>query len=74
MNPDLFMAIGILLGVFSIPAVLSALSEGRAPRVAAFTIVTAGLMVLWAVTQRPGGYTLREIPDVFVRVVAEYLT
>mgnify|MGYP001792264313 CR=1 FL=1 len=74
MDPDLFFTIGVILGVFSIPSIMSAFSEGRAPRVAAFTVIAAGVMVVWAAQQKPGGYKFREIPDIFVRVVAQYLT
>lgn len=74
MDPDLIFIIGLVLGVFSIPSILSAFSEGHAPRVAAFTVIVAGVMVVWAVQTKPGGYDLYEIPDVFVHVVARYLT
>ncbi|MEL7258217.1 MAG: hypothetical protein AAFN80_10310 [Pseudomonadota bacterium] len=74
MDPDLIFTIGVVLGVFSLPAMLSAFSEKRAPRVAAITVVLAGIMVLWAVRENPGRYSLGGIPDVFVEVVAKYLT
>ncbi|QFT94860.1 hypothetical protein FIU86_18565 [Roseovarius sp. THAF9] len=74
MDPDLIFIIGLVLGVFSIPSVLSALSDGHAPRVAAFTIIASGVMVFWAVSNKPGGYDINEIPNVFVQVVARYLT
>jgi len=74
MDPDLIFIIGLVLGVFSIPSVLSAFSEGRAPRVAAITIIAAGAMVLYAIQNKPGGYDIYEIPNVFVQVVARYLT
>lgn len=74
MDPDLIFIIGLVLGVFSIPSILSALSDGHAPRVAAITIIASGLMVFWAVGNKPGGYDINEIPNVFVQVVARYLT
>lgn len=74
MDPDLIFIIGLVLGVFSIPSILSAISDGHAPRVAALTIVIAGGMILYAVQNKPGGYQFKEIPDVFVQVVARYLT
>ena len=73
MSPDLAMVIGVVLGVLSVPAILSAFSEGHAPRVAAFTILVGGSLVLWALTQKPGGYTLIDIPNAFVRVMAQFL-
>ena len=74
MDPDLIFIIGLVLGVFSIPSILSALSEGHAPRVAAFTIIASCVMIFWAVQNKPGGYAINEIPNVFVQVVARYLT
>ena len=74
MDTELIFIIGIVLGVFSIPAIMSAFSEGRAPRVAAITVILAGGMVLWAVKENPGGYNLKEIPEIFVRVIGRYLT
>ena len=74
MDPDLALVIGIILGVFSVPSILSAISEGRAPRVAAFTIISSGALVLWAINAQPSGYKLEDVPDVFVRVVAKFLT
>ena len=74
MNPDLAMLIGIVLGVFTVPSIMSAISDGRAPRVAAFTMIAAGVLILWAVTNKPGGYSFSELPDVLVRVIARYLS
>lgn len=74
MDPDLIFVVGLVLAVFSVPSILSAFSEGRAPRVAAFTVVAAGVMVVWAIQTKPGGYSLSEIPNIFVQVVAKYLT
>ena len=74
MDPDLILIIGIVLGVFSIPSILSALSDGHAPRVAALTIIISGGMILYALQNNPGGYSFYEIPNVFIEVVARYLT
>lgn len=74
MDPDLIFVVGLVLGVFSIPSIMSAFSESRSPRVAAFTVIAAGVMIIWAIQTKPGGYSLNDIPDVFVQVVAKYLT
>lgn len=73
MDPDLILVIGIVLGVFSVPAILSAISEGRTPRVAAFTIISSGALVLWAISAHPEGYKLEDVPGAFVRIVAKYV-
>ena len=37
--PQMFVALGLILAVLSIPSMVSALSEGRAPRVAALVAI-----------------------------------
>ncbi|WP_294619162.1 hypothetical protein [uncultured Roseovarius sp.] len=74
MDPDLAFIIGIILTVFSIPSIMSAITEGRAPRVAAFAIIAGGALMVWSISEKPGGYPIEDIPDTFVRVVAKYLT
>lgn len=73
MDPDLFFIIGIVLAVLSLPSMISAFSEGRAPRVATFTAVVAGCMIVYAIQTNPEGYTFKGIPEVFVRVVARII-
>ncbi len=73
MNSDLLLVIGLILGVFSVPSIISSLSDGRAPRVAAFTLIAAGSLVVYAIQTRPGGYELQDIPAAFVRVLAMFI-
>ncbi|MET4101736.1 hypothetical protein ABIE58_001159 [Roseovarius sp. MBR-78] len=73
MDADLAMAVGTVLGVLSVPSFLSAISDGRAPRVGALTLVIAGGLVIWAVSTKPGGYKLAEVPAVILTVIARYL-
>ena len=73
MTFDLFLTIGAVILLFAIPSVVSAISQGRAPRVAAIMVLIGGGLAAGAVTQKPGGYTLNEMPDVFVSVIAQYV-
>ena len=73
MDPDLALVLGIIIGGFSIPSILSALSDSRAPRASALTVLISGLLILYAVQEKPGGVTLAEVPDIFVNVVARYI-
>ncbi len=73
MDPDIFLVLGIVIAGFSIPSILSAIIDGRAPRASALTILIAGGLVLFAVQTKPGGYALGDIPDAFVRVVAQFV-
>ncbi len=74
MDSDLSLIIGLVLIVLSIPSIMSAFSEGHAPRIASIVIIAGGALVVWAITQKPGGYSLLEIPDIFVRVVARFVS
>ena len=73
MDSDILFVIGIVLAILSVPAMFSAYSERRAPRVATFSAIAAVCLIIWAVQTQPGGYTIEEIPEVFVRVVAKFL-
>ena len=73
MTPDLYLVLGIIIAGFSIPSVLSAISDRRAPRASAITILIAGGLILLAVQTQPGGYRLEDIPEVFVRVIASFM-
>ena len=73
MDADLFLVMGIVLAGFSIPSILSAITDGRAPRASAITILIAGGLILIAFQTHPGGYSFDQIPDAFVRVAARYM-
>jgi len=72
-NTDLILVVGLVLVVLSVPAVFSAFSESRTPRVAAFTLIAGGSLMIWAVVKTPGGFAIQDIPNAVVRVVADIL-
>ncbi|MEL7175235.1 MAG: hypothetical protein AAGK28_01810, partial [Pseudomonadota bacterium] len=61
MDNDLLFVIGLVLGGFSVPSIISALSDGRAPRVASIVVVMSGVMVVYAISNKPGGYQINDI-------------
>lgn len=69
MNPDTVFVFGLVLGVLSIPAVVSAISDGRAPRVASIVLIVAGAMVVYAISEKPSGYAIEDIPAVVSGVI-----
>lgn len=73
MQYDLYLVIGLVILGFTVPSIFSAFSDGRAPRAAAIMLLIGGGLVALAVTQKPMGYTLDDIPRAFVRVVGHYL-
>ena len=74
MDPDLYFVLGLGVGVLAIPSLFSAFSGGRAPRGAAIMVLISGGLLALAVMNQPTGYSLSEIPDVLMRVVARYLS
>ena len=69
MDSDLLLVAGLGLGILAVPAILSALSNGRAPRAAAIVVMVATGLVVLAVSQKPSGYRIDEIPRVVIGVV-----
>jgi len=73
MDYDLYLVIGLVIAVFSVPAVVSALSDNRTPRAAAIVLIVSGGLVAWAAASKPAGYTRDQTPNVIINVVARYL-
>lgn len=73
MEPDLALVLGLVIAAFSVPSILSALVDSRAPRASALTILIGGALVLYALQQTPDAYSIETIPDVFVGVFARFL-
>ncbi|MBO9466907.1 hypothetical protein TRP8649_00994 [Pelagimonas phthalicica] len=72
MDPDTTLIAGLVMAVFSLPAIISAFSDGRTPRVAAIVMVIAGGLVIYALNTKQGGYRMQDIPEVFFQVVAKF--
>ena len=73
MDPDVLFVLGLILCVLMIPAIVSAFIDGRAPRTPAYLAIIGGLMIGYAVVERPSSYGFNTIPDVFVRVIGRYM-
>jgi len=73
MDSDLTLVIGALLGAFSLPSIVSAFAERRAPRIAFLTLMIGGGMVYWAVSQDPEKYSIIGFPDLLIEVIARFI-
>ena len=69
MDADTTLVIGLVLGVLAIPAIVSALSDGRTPRVAAIVVIIAGGLMVYAINEKEGGYAIGDIPKVIYKVI-----
>ncbi|MBE0412350.1 hypothetical protein [Yoonia sp.] len=73
MDIDLIFVVGSVIGAFSIPALVSAFADRRAPRAAAVAIVISAAMVAYAMQMRLEPYVLENLDDVFISVIARYI-
>jgi len=73
MDPDTLFVLGLFLGILSVPSMVSAWSEGHVPRVASVVAILAGALMVWAHSQKAGGYTFDEIPHLIVKVVGKFI-
>lgn len=69
---DLIFVLGVCLAVLILPAIVSAILDGRTPRTPALLLVISALMIGYAAFEKPSAYTLSNIPDVFANVIARY--
>jgi hypothetical protein len=65
--------LGLFLAIMSIPAIVSAWSDGHVPRVASVVAILGGGLMLWAHSQQVGGYSFDEIPHLIVKVVGKFI-
>lgn len=73
MTHDLYLVVGVSILVLSIPSILNAILDGHAPRFAAIVVLIGGGLVFIAVNGKPGGYSIEQIPDVFVNVIGRFV-
>lgn len=69
MQPDQYLVLGLFLVVISIPAMISAYSENRAPWVGAGIGVIAIAALAYGYIEKPGGYQLADIPAAIYSVI-----
>lgn len=72
MDPDLFLVIGIVIAVLTIPSLISAYIEGRTPRAGAVLILLSGTLIVLALSKHPAGYSFKDVPEAFLRVAGRY--
>lgn len=68
MDTDLYLTVGIILGLLTLPSLLNAWTEGRPPRVGAIILMVSVILIAIALTQRPSGYAFQEIPGTMLKV------
>lgn len=66
---DLIMCVGALLLFLTFPAAVGSFSRGAPPRMAILSLFTGGALVVYANASRPGGYSVAEMPNLFLKVL-----
>jgi hypothetical protein len=70
MTNDFLLVLGLFFAAFSIPSLIGAYSSGRPPRAAALFVVVGAGRISWAVFQQPNTYSLVDLPELIVNVIA----
>ncbi|WP_241239738.1 hypothetical protein [Silicimonas algicola] len=66
---DLIMVIGVVILAMAFPTAVGAFSRGSPPRAAMLALFAGGVLILYANSSRPGGYSVAEMPQLFVKVL-----
>jgi hypothetical protein len=72
MDTDLMIVVGTLCLLMAIPSMLAAWVDGSVPRAGAILVLIGGVLVVLALNKHGRGYTLAEMPDVFMRVASRF--
>lgn len=72
-DTDLALVVGLVIGAFAVPSIVSAYIDGRTPRVAMIAIVLSGVSLVYALKTHPNGYDVGDVPAAFASVIARYL-
>ena len=73
MDYDLIFVVGLVIGAFTIPALVSAYADRRAPRLAALFVIISGGMIAYAAHMRAEPYELDQLDDVVLAVLARWV-
>lgn len=71
MNADLLMFMGVFIGAFAFPTLVSSFSAGRPPTMSIVFAFIGGALIVTAIMMTPGGYEFNELPGLMVRVVRD---
>lgn len=73
MDSDLMFVVGAVAVGLAVPSMLASFSDNRPPRLASILLLMGGVLLVVALSRKPGGIALAEIPEIFVRVIARYM-
>ncbi|SFS21874.1 hypothetical protein [Yoonia litorea] len=73
MDLDLIFVIALLVGVFALPLIVSALSDKRWPVNGVVMLVIAGVAIAYTVQEDASRYTVENADTIVVEVLGRYI-
>ncbi len=73
MGTDYAITVGLVIGLFSIPAMVSGYADERFPRAAMAAFILSAAIIALAWSANPELYSFAELPNVVVRVIASII-
>jgi len=73
MSFEVALVVGSILAVLSGVSVLTAMIDGRKPRVASVVVVIAGGLLLWSAAIAPDGLQISDLPRAYFTVIGAIL-
>ncbi|MCP4207970.1 MAG: hypothetical protein GY767_13110 [Shimia sp.] len=73
MATDYLITAGLIVGLFSIPAMLAAYADGRFPRNAMAALVLSAAIITVAIILNPARYNAADLPNVVIRVIGDII-
>ena len=71
MDPDFALVLGLFFGALALPNIVQSFSRGEAPKLAIVFILIAAVLIVFASTQKPGGYSGADIPGIVVNEIRD---
>jgi hypothetical protein len=73
MDTDTTLVLGLIIGALAIPSMMAAFADSRPPRLGALLVLISGTLLVIALSRKPDGYAIAEIPQAFVRVLGRFV-
>ncbi len=73
MATDYLITVGLIVGLFSIPAMLAAYADSRFPRNAMGAFILSAAVITVAIILNPARYSVADLPNVVIRVIADII-
>lgn len=73
MATDYLITVGLIVGLFSIPVMLAAYADNRFPRNAMAAFILSAAVITVAFILNPARYSVADLPNVVIRVIADII-